>query len=317
MIGRTSQNARQTESREGRDAARRLAQLPMTILRGRTCSPVFFGKALAWKGRADTMRCMGKRAKARQVTVAALGPISKQSLGQQVVGRIVDLIRTGNLRPGDRLPPERELVEIFGISRASLREAVRALATLGIVETRHGGGAFVTDLDARTLLAPLDFFLSLSQANLDDAFESRRIIEVEIVRQAAMKAHRADIGDLKDMIAAHGKIQDDPVGFRILDSRFHEKLSAIAGNAVLQRVAYGLYNMGLDLRRRATAEAGIIAQSTEDHRLIAAAIAGHDPQRAAAAMDRHLVHIEESTRRVLATTIRKGGAEAIPKAAGR
>jgi GntR family transcriptional repressor for pyruvate dehydrogenase complex len=243
---------------------------------------------------------MAKRAEARSLGVAALGPIHKQDLRQRVVGRIVELIRTGNLRPGDRLPPERELVEIFSISRPSLREAMRALSTLGIVESRHGGGTFVTALDARTLLAPLDIFLQLSQVNIEDTFESRRIIEIEIVRKAATKAKRGDIADLKEMIAAHATIQKDPVGFRILDSRFHEKLSAIAGNAVLQRVAYGLYNMDLHIRRRATAEPGLIAQSTEDHAGIAAAIAAHDPDRAAHAMAQHLTHIKESTKRTMA-----------------
>jgi GntR family transcriptional repressor for pyruvate dehydrogenase complex len=241
---------------------------------------------------------MAKRAEARSLGVAALGP--KQDLRQRVVGHIVELIRTGNLRPGDRLPPERELVEIFSISRPSLREAMRALSTLGIVESRHGGGTFVTALDARTLLAPLDIFLQLSQVNIEDTFESRRIVEIEIVRKAATQAKRADIADLKEMIAAHAKIQKDPVGFRILDSRFHEKLSSIAGNAVLQRVAYGLYNMDLHIRRRATAEPGLISQSTEDHAGIAAAIAAHDPDRAAAAMAQHLAHIKESTKRAMA-----------------
>jgi GntR family transcriptional repressor for pyruvate dehydrogenase complex len=241
---------------------------------------------------------MGKRAKARSLT--ASGPVERQDLRQRVVGRVVELIRTGNLRPGDRLPPERELVEIFSISRPSLREAMRALSTLGILESRHGGGTFVTDLDAQTLLAPLDFFLQLSQVNIDDTFESRRIIEIEIVRNAAARARRADIADLNDMIAAHATIQKDPVGFRILDSRFHEKLSAIAGNSVLQRIAYGLYNMNLHLRRRATEEPGLIAQSTEDHARIAAAIAAHDPGRAASAMERHLAHIKESTMRMMA-----------------
>lgn len=248
---------------------------------------------------------MAKRAKTKLLTATGLAPVRKQSVGQQVVGQIVELIRTGNLRPGDRLPSERELVEIFGISRPSLRESMRALSVLGIIESRHGGGAFVTELDAPTMLAPLDFFLSLSQANFDDAFESRRIIEVEIVRKAATKASRADVADLNDMIAAHAKIQSDPVGFRILDSRFHEKLSGIAGNAVLQRVAYGLYNMGLDFRRQATAEAGLIAQSTEDHGHIAAAIAAHDADGAAEAMTRHLCHIEDSTQRVMNSGQRK------------
>lgn len=249
---------------------------------------------------------MAKRAKAKLLTATGLAPVKKQSVGQQVVSQIVELIRTGNLRPGDRLPSERELVEIFGISRPSLRESMRALSVLGIVESRHGGGAFVTELDATTMLAPLDLFLALAQANFDDAFESRRIIEIEIVRKAAAKATRADIADLNDMIAAHATIQSDPVGFRILDSRFHEKLSAIAGNAVLRRVAYGLYNMGLDFRRRATEEPGLIAQSTQDHTRIASAIAAQDPERAASAMTRHIGHIEDSTRRVMDSAQRTG-----------
>lgn len=245
---------------------------------------------------------MAKRAKATPLTPGASLTTEKHGLGQQVVGRILDLVRTGNLRPGDRLPPERELIEIFRISRPSLREALRALSILGVVESRHGGGAYVTDLHARTLLAPLDFYLSLSQSNVDDCFESRRIIEVEIARKAAANATSKDDRELHDMIAAHATVVDDPVGFRILDSRFHEKLSIIAGNAILQRIAEGLYNMGLDVRRRATADPKIIAQSTEDHTRIVAAIRAKNPNGAAEAMRVHLGHIEESTRRFTLAT---------------
>jgi GntR family transcriptional regulator, transcriptional repressor for pyruvate dehydrogenase complex len=239
---------------------------------------------------------MAKRAKAMLLTAAPSESAKKQSLGQQVVGRILELVRTGNLRPGDRLPPERELIEIFRISRPSLREALRALSILGVIESRHGGGAFVTDLKARTLLAPLDFFLSLSPSNLDDAFESRRIVEVEIVRKAALNASPRDIIDLNAMIAAHPTVFNDPIGFRILDSQFHEKLSVMGGNAILQRIAYGLYNLGLDIRRRATAELSTIAQSTKDHTRIVEAISVRDETRAGEAMRTHLAHIETSTR---------------------
>jgi|SRR5215207_8765640 len=65
--------------------------------------------------------------------------------------------RTGQVKSGDRLPPERELIEIVSISRPSLREALRSLSILSVIEARHGGGAFVTNLDAKTLLSPLDF----------------------------------------------------------------------------------------------------------------------------------------------------------------
>jgi GntR family transcriptional repressor for pyruvate dehydrogenase complex len=266
------------------------------------------------------VKAMARRAKARPLTAATVGRLGKQALGKQVVGRVLELIRTGSLRAGDRLPPERELIEIFGISRPSLREALRALSTLGVIATQHGGGAYVSDLDARTLLAPLDFYLSLTRANFADAFDSRRVIEIEIVRRAAMKASAADIVELGAIIAAHGKVQDDPIGFRILDTRFHEKLSAIAGNAVLQRIAYGLYNLGLDFQnfeRRRKAEPGLIARSTKDHAEIAAAIAAHDPDVAAAGMATHIRNIEASTRRVIAGDAKGSGQKAPPPARTR
>jgi len=224
---------------------------------------------------------------------------NKAGVAQSVVKCILDLIRTGMLRPGDRLPSERELIDILDISRPSLREALRALSMLGVIDTRHGGGAYVTDLEARTLLAPLDFFLSLSESNLGDTFESRRIIELEIVRKAARKATADDLEDLKGMVAAHEKIQNDPVGFRILDSRFHARLSAAAGNVVLERLSYGLYNMGLDIRRRATMSLALIKQSTADHIRIVDAIVARDPERAAQALGAHLDHIEQTTRRAM------------------
>jgi GntR family transcriptional repressor for pyruvate dehydrogenase complex len=228
--------------------------------------------------------------------------VERQAIGHQVVARILELIRTGSLRAGDRLPPERELIEIFGISRPSLREALRALSTLGVIKALQGGGAYVSDLDARTLLAPLDFYLSLTKANFADAFDSRRVVEIEIVRRAAAKATGADIGDLSDIIEAHATIKDDPVGFRILDTMFHEKLSAIAGNAVLERIAYALYNLGLDFQnfdKRARSEPNLISQSASDHAAIAAAIAARDPDGAARAMSEHIHNIELSTQRAI------------------
>lgn len=224
---------------------------------------------------------------------------AKKGVAQSVVNRVLDLIRTGMLRAGDRLPSERNLIEILDISRPSLREALRALSILGVVDTRHGGGAYVTNLEARTLLAPLDFFLALSEANLTDAFDSRRLVELEIVRKAAQKATADDINDLKGMLLAHEKVLSDPVAFRMLDSRFHARLSATAGNMVLERIAYGLYNMGLDVRRRATQDLSLIRRSLGEHTTIVSAIEAHDPIKAVAAMSLHLDHIEMSTRRVI------------------
>lgn len=242
---------------------------------------------------------MPKRAKVHLLAIAGALQPAKAGVAHSIVNRILDLIRTGMLCAGDRLPSERELIEILDISRPSLREALRALAMLGVVDTRHGGGAYVTDLEARTLLAPLDFFLSLSETNLADAFESRRIVELEIVRKAARRATADDVDDLNGMLLAHEKVLSDPVGFRILDSRFHARLSTIAGNVVLERIAYGLYNMGLDIRRRATENVMLIRRSLGEHTRIVRAVGARDPDEAALAMGLHLEHIEASTRAVI------------------
>ena len=248
----------------------------------------------------EALERLAKKRDARlSVITGALRPRVKHGVAQGVVNRMLDLIRTGMLRAGDRLPSERELIEILNISRPTLREALRALSMLGVVESRHGGGAYVTDLDARTLLAPLDFFLSLSPTNLADSFESRRIVEIEIVRKAALKATKEDLDDLTAMIVAQENVLADPVGFRILDSRFHARLSTAAGNVVLERIAYGLYNMGLEIRRRATENLALIRQSTGDHARIVDALIARDASRAAAEMAVHLDHIEQSTRDVM------------------
>lgn len=235
---------------------------------------------------------MAKRTKVAIIPIEKnVQPGSKKGVAQSVVNHVLDLIRTGMLRAGDRLPSERNLIEILDISRPSLREALRALAMLGVVDTRHGGGAYVTNLDARTLLAPLDFFLALSETNLADAFESRRLVELEIVRRAAQKATAEGIDDLNGMLVAHEKVLSDPVAFRMLDSRFHARLSAIAGNVILERIAYGLYNMGLDIRRRATQDLSLIRRSLGEHTTIVRSIEAHDPVKAVAAMSLHLDHI--------------------------
>ena len=148
-------------------------------------------------------------------------------------------------------------------------------------------------------MAPLDFFLALSEANLTDTFDSRRLVELEIVRKAAQKATTEDMDDLNGMLLAHEKVLSDPVAFRMLDSRFHARLSATAGNVVLERIAYGLYNMGLDVRRRATQDLSLIRRSLGEHTTIVRSIEAHDPVKAVAAMSLHLDHIETSTRRVI------------------
>ena len=108
---------------------------------------------------------------------------------QQIVSRLLDLIQQRHLGPGDRLPAERELAATMGVSRSSLREALRALTVLGVCEMRHGTGTYVSSLEPDLLVRPLSFVLSLSDGGFDQLFEARKVVEPAI---AALAADRAD-----------------------------------------------------------------------------------------------------------------------------
>ncbi|WP_370400584.1 FadR/GntR family transcriptional regulator [Sulfitobacter sp. JB4-11] len=221
--------------------------------------------------------------------------IRKEGAAEKVVHRILDLVKSGNLKAGDKLPAERKMIEIFGLSRPTLREALRSLSILGVIEMRHGGGAFVTDLDARSLLGPLDFFVSLSAENAQEVFACRRIVEVEVAKLCVEKATEANIEELDAMVAAQEKIASDPIAFRILDLEFHEKLFEIAGNSVMERLALGFYNMGLEARRAATAKPSVTKRSVKEHQAIVAGIRARSTEETSRAIGAHLDHIEATT----------------------
>ena len=94
-------------------------------------------------------------------------------LSPEAAKKILDLVRTGNLKPGDQLPPERDLAQMLQVSRPSLREAMRGLQILGVVKSRQGGGAYISSLDAADLLGPLQFLITLNAQNVHALYESR------------------------------------------------------------------------------------------------------------------------------------------------
>ncbi|KEA65284.1 Transcriptional regulator, GntR family [Marinobacterium lacunae] len=226
---------------------------------------------------------------------AEIGPIERESIAEKVVDRILNLIQAGNLKPGDKLPSEKELMAVFNVSRPTLREALRALSILGITATRKGGGSYISDLRAKDLLKPLEFFVSIEDKSIPDIFECRRILECEMVAKAAAKVTDDNIEEFERLIAIQKDAVDDPVAFRISDQKFHELLATVAGNAVLSRLADGMYNIAMDARRKATEIDGVLPQSIQDHQAIVDALKLRDADQAAAAMKTHLENIEKST----------------------
>src|SRR4051795_7527495 len=128
--------------------------------------------------------------------------LRSKSAAERVVTQIVDMIRSGNLKARDRLPSEAELARAFQVSRPVVREALRGLAILGVVETRQGGRCFVTDLTVARLMAPLQFVISLDEASVESLHQARLMIETGLVRQAAERTDEKTLARLEEMVAA-------------------------------------------------------------------------------------------------------------------
>jgi GntR family transcriptional repressor for pyruvate dehydrogenase complex len=225
-----------------------------------------------------------------------LKPLDQRpSASERVAERLTSLIASGNIAPGDKLPSENELSKALQVSRPVVREALRGLAMMGIVATRQGGGAYVTDLKPNRLLAPLSFVLSLTDYSLESLFRARVVIDPGLAADAARHATEDEIVQLRELVDAGFKLTGDPVGFRVMDAQFHELVGTIARNDFLDRVSRSLYSLAIDQRRKASHQPGVLDRSAVDHEAIVAAIAAHDADAAAAAMAVHVENIRVTT----------------------
>jgi len=219
----------------------------------------------------------------------------RRPISEQVANRFLTMIKSGNLRSGDRLPTEQQMTIAFGISRPPLREALKALTLMGVLESRQGGRYTVTDLSFSRLVTPFNVLLSVGDYDVHEHFEARTHVDLEVIRLASTRAtpqQRLDI--LRHATAGHA-LHDNPVAFRLLDIEFHQSLNDAAGNRLLSTMAQGLYDIALDIRRAASAYPGMIAKSVEQHIHIAEAIQTGDQAAAVAAGRQHLEHIRDTT----------------------
>lgn len=253
---------------------------------------------------AERVKTMGNRSKLddrRAETRSAIAslratpPPAREPASQRVGRRLLELVRSGNLRAGDRLPTEHELADALEVSRPVVREALRGLGLMGVVESRQGGGAFVTDLSPARLASPLQLVLPLNEDNVGALYEARRAVECEMVQMGADRIAPSVAARLRELVRLGHEAVDDPVAFRVVDREFHAALTGLAGNPFLDRIAASLYEIGMEYRRVASETPGVTASSAVEHEAIVEAIEARDPKAAAAAMDDHLASIARTT----------------------
>jgi GntR family transcriptional repressor for pyruvate dehydrogenase complex len=223
-----------------------------------------------------------------------LHAIKKTRIHEEVFGQIHDLIKEGRFKARDQLPSERELAETFKVSRTSVREALRALESQGLIVSRTGMGNFVVDLPVEALVGPLARMLIDEKNALADVFEMRNLIEPHIAALAAERATARDIAQLKRIVAKQtDAVSRGETGVEA-DAELHLSIGRATRNQALQKLVSGLMEM-LSRSREESLQTDERRESSIDaHRRIIAAIEKHDKARARSEMLRHIEQVEEN-----------------------
>jgi GntR family transcriptional repressor for pyruvate dehydrogenase complex len=221
-------------------------------------------------------------------------------LTEAAIQQVRHLIATGQLVPGQRLPPEAELAESLGTSRSTVREAVRALVTARVLDVRRGDGTFVTSLRPELLLAGIGAAADLLQGGFTlELIEVRRVLEPAATRLAATRISDATLTELEaclSQMSAAGS-QDELVQF---DEEFHQLVATTSGNATLASMLIGVSSRTTRGRAwRGIIEAGATERTISEHATILSALRSRDPQLAEAAALLHVSTTEAWFRSVV------------------
>jgi GntR family transcriptional regulator, transcriptional repressor for pyruvate dehydrogenase complex len=211
------------------------------------------------------------------------------SLAAERVVRFLEAqIERGELKPGDRLPAERELAQLVGVSRPTVRAGLRSLAALGVIESRHGAGSFITAGPPRLTTGPLSFMAALHGISRDDMFGARLVMEVGAVGLAAEHAAGEDLATMSEEVTGMFASLNDPQAFLVHDVRFHRAIAVASHNPVLAALVEMVSALVYEHRRLTVERARDLKESAEMHRRIYAAIRDRDPEQARREMSDHL-----------------------------
>ncbi|WP_283137736.1 FadR/GntR family transcriptional regulator [Rhizohabitans arisaemae] len=212
----------------------------------------------------------------------------------EAINQIKGMILSGKLSPGDRLPREADLADRLGLSRNSLREAVRALALINVLDVRQGDGTYVTSLHPSLLFDVLSFVVDLhDETTALQFFEVRRVLEPAATALASQRMTDDDVGELRDMIAA---LPGDPTAEQLVahDLKFHRRIALGSGNQVLCSLIESLSGPTIRAETcRGLTRPAAVEELRRHHEAICAAIANRQAEVARSWATVHITRIEE------------------------
>jgi len=165
-----------------------------------------------------------------------LQPAQRTSLSDDIVKQITTLIASGVLKPGERIPSEKQLCQRFQVSRASVREALRSLSVLGILESHAGDGTFVAGDSLRYMERAFQWGMLLDRRAIEDLLETRLMLESHTASLAARKATQDDIRELAAAVRGMEEAVSDPQRYLEYDLKFHLRLAQASQNAILKNL---------------------------------------------------------------------------------
>lgn len=241
-----------------------------------------------------------------------IDPAPHGTSSEGVVVRLREMVHSGELKPGDRLPPERDLAKLLGVSRPTLRAGIRSLAAVGVLQSRQGAGTFVVKTDGPPELdsGPLRLMASLHGFTPAEMFEARRALEMDIASMAAERATAEQMAEMAEEVAEMFATLDQPEEFLIHDMRFHQAVAAASGNRILTALMNMVATILLDVRLKTVSRAHDLKESAEMHRQIFRAIRDRNPDAARSAMQHHLMLAQKAQEAEVADLADDNGAGA-------
>ncbi|MEZ2132026.1 MULTISPECIES: transcriptional regulator NanR [unclassified Sinorhizobium] len=232
--------------------------------------------------------------------------IVRRKLSDEVFARLKRMITSGELSPGDEMPSERELMERFGVGRPAIREAMQALANMGLVAISHGERAKVLELTAKTILRQVDLtakiMLSQSSDSLEHLKSARIFFERGMAREAAAKATKQDIDELREILARQRRSLGQAEPFISADMEFHTRIAQISGNPIFVAVSEALLAWLKEYHTDMLIWTGKEKFTLVEHEEILNCLAANDADAAEQAMLKHL----ERSRALYSNTGHKG-----------
>jgi GntR family transcriptional regulator, transcriptional repressor for pyruvate dehydrogenase complex len=216
------------------------------------------------------------------VPVAAREPVSAE-----IARKLLDYLLSGVLLPGDRLPSERELSRTFGVGRSAVRDALKPLTLLGIIDVRQGDGTYLRATESEVLPKAVEWGLLLGERRALDLVEARRHIEVALATLAAQRRSEEDLRELRRLLREMEEAGSDDE-FIDADLAFHLRLAEAAGNSVLSGILTNIRSLIQVWITRVIYAADSVVPSYREHVPIMEAVEAEDPAAAAAAMAAHL-----------------------------